>query len=47
MELDTYQQLFDKVQLKADSKAAGRWDTNHGGEYFAVGVGGAMDRTRR
>jgi predicted phage terminase large subunit-like protein len=30
------------VQLKADSKAAGRWDTNHGGEYFAVGVGGAM-----
>jgi predicted phage terminase large subunit-like protein len=42
MELDTYQQLFDKVQLKADSKAAGRWDTNHGGEYFAVGVGGAM-----
>ena len=42
MELDTYQQLFEKVQLKADSKAAGRWDTNHGGEYFAVGVGGAM-----
>jgi predicted phage terminase large subunit-like protein len=42
MELDTYQQLFDAVQLKADSKAAGRWDTNHGGEYFAVGVGGAM-----
>ena len=42
MGLDIYQQLFDKVQLKADSKAAGRWDTNYGGEYFAVGVGGAM-----
>jgi predicted phage terminase large subunit-like protein len=42
MELDTYQQIFEKVKLKADSKAAGRWDTNHGGEYFAVGVGGAM-----
>jgi predicted phage terminase large subunit-like protein len=30
------------VALRADSKAAGRWDTDHGGEYFAVGVGGAM-----
>ena len=36
MELDTYQQLFDAVQLKADSKAAGRWDTNHGGEYLLL-----------
>jgi len=30
------------VQLQADSKAAGRWSTNHGGEYFASGVGGAI-----
>jgi len=28
--------------LQADSKAAGRWDTNAGGEYFAAGVGGAI-----
>jgi predicted phage terminase large subunit-like protein len=42
MEMDRYQELFSDSQLQADSKAAGRWDTNHGGEYFAVGVGGAM-----
>ena len=42
MDTDLYKALFDGVTLQADSKAAGRWDTNHGGEYFAVGVGGAM-----
>jgi predicted phage terminase large subunit-like protein len=42
MDTDRYRSLFDDVVLQADSKAAGRWDTNHGGEYFAVGVGGAM-----
>jgi len=42
MEMDRYKELFSEVSLKADSKAAGRWDTNRGGEYFAVGVGGAM-----
>jgi predicted phage terminase large subunit-like protein len=28
--------------LSVDSKAAGRWDTNKRGEYFAIGVGGAV-----
>ena len=28
--------------MQADSKAAGRWNTNKGGEYFAIGVGGAV-----
>jgi predicted phage terminase large subunit-like protein len=28
--------------LAADNAAAGRWETNKGGEYFAVGVGGAV-----
>ncbi len=42
MDLDRYTEVFPKVALKADSKAAGRWDTDAGGEYFAVGVGGAM-----
>jgi predicted phage terminase large subunit-like protein len=28
--------------LAADSQAAGRWETSHGGEYFAAGVGGAI-----
>jgi len=37
-----YRQVFDKVNLQADSKAAGRWNTNRGGEYFAIGVGGAV-----
>ena len=37
-----YQNIFDGVALQADSKAAGRWSTNHGGEYFAAGVGGAI-----
>ena len=39
---DRYRELFPHVDLKADSKAAGRWDTNQGGTYFAVGVGGAV-----
>ena len=38
-----YRQVFDKVNLQADSKAAGRWNTNKGGEYFAIGVGGAVN----
>jgi predicted phage terminase large subunit-like protein len=42
MDMDTYKEVFPDVSLKQDSKAAGRWDTNLGGEYFAVGVGGAM-----
>jgi hypothetical protein len=42
MDMETYKEVFPDVSLKQDSKAAGRWDTNRGGEYFAVGVGGAM-----
>ena len=42
MDTEEYKQVFNDVALRADSKAAGRWDTDHGGEYFAVGVGGAM-----
>lgn len=34
--------VFQGVSLKADSKAAGRWDTNHSGSYFACGVGGSL-----
>lgn len=42
MDMAPYKGVFPDVELKADSKAAGRWDTNSGGEYFAAGVGGAM-----
>tara|TARA_Y100001973_G_C4978952_1_gene223269 strand:- start:59 stop:571 length:513 start_codon:yes stop_codon:yes gene_type:complete len=38
---DRYQKIF-KTQLQEDSKAAGRWETSDGGEYFAAGVGGAI-----
>ena len=42
MDSDAYKEVFPDVRLAADSKAAGRWETNKGGEYFASGVGGAM-----
>ena len=42
MELEIYKQIFPDVDLKADSKAAGRWETGQGGEYYAAGVGGAL-----
>ena len=37
-----YKAIFGDVKLKEDSKAAGRWETNHGGEYFAAGVDGSI-----
>lgn len=37
-----YQKIFPGVGLQSDSKAAGRWSTNQAGEYFAIGVGGAV-----
>ena len=36
-----YAKIF-KTRLQEDSKAAGRWETAQGGEYFAAGVGGAI-----
>jgi len=42
MELEIYREIFPEVDLRADSKAAGRWETGQGGEYFAAGVGGAI-----
>ena len=37
-----YREIFPDVMLSTDSKSAGRWSTNSGGEYFAVGVGGTV-----
>ena len=42
MDHEDYKRVFKDVELSADSKAAGRWETNKGGEYFATGVGGAI-----
>ena len=39
---DDFKKIFSQVSLRSDSKAAGRWSTNKGGEYFAIGVGGAV-----
>jgi predicted phage terminase large subunit-like protein len=39
---EVYKSIFPNVGLQSDSKAAGRWATNHGGDYFAIGVGGAV-----
>ena len=39
---EDYQKVFKGVELRSDSKAAGRWNTSKGGAYFAVGVGGSM-----
>ena len=39
---EDYKEIFPSLALRADSKAAGRWSTSKGGEYFAIGVGGAV-----
>ena len=39
---DPYKNIFPQVELQADSKSASRWGTNFQGEYFAIGVGGAL-----
>ena len=39
---EVYGEVFPNVALQVDSKAAGRWATNHGGDYFAIGVGGTV-----
>lgn len=42
IDTDTYRQIFPTVTLAADSKSAGRWNTNMGGEYFACGIGSSI-----
>ena len=39
---EQYAKIFPNVNLRSDSKAAGRWSTNANGEYFAIGVGGTV-----
>ena len=39
---ESYKDIFPQVELQADSKSASRWGTNFNGEYFAIGVGGAL-----
>jgi predicted phage terminase large subunit-like protein len=39
---EAYRDIFPQIELQADSKSASRWGTNFNGEYFAIGVGGAL-----
>ena len=39
---EDYRAIFPDLNLQVDSKAAGRWNTSKGGDYFAIGVGGAV-----
>jgi predicted phage terminase large subunit-like protein len=42
VDTDAYHKLFPDLALASDSKAAGRWNTNKQGDYFAIGIGGAV-----
>ena len=42
LDSEIYRDVFPEMELARDAKASGRWSTNEGGEYYAVGVGGAL-----
>lgn len=42
LDSDEYRQIFPKTVVADDQKAAGKWSTSAGGQYYAVGVGGAL-----
>jgi len=37
-----YKAIFPDTNIASDAKAAAQWNTTKGGEYFAIGVGGAL-----
>jgi predicted phage terminase large subunit-like protein len=39
---DNYKELFPATTVADDQKAAGKWSTSAGGQYYAAGVGGAL-----
>ena len=42
VDTENYHAVFPDLSLSSDSKAAGRWNTSKGGDYFAIGIGGAV-----
>ena len=42
LDSEIYRDVFPEIELARDAKASGRWSTNEGGDYYAVGVGGAL-----
>ena len=43
---DEHRILFPSISVSDDSRAAGRWDTNAGGSYYAAGVGSSVTGRR-
>ena len=39
---DEYHEVFPRTLVAEDQKAAGKWSTSSGGQYYAAGVGGAL-----
>jgi predicted phage terminase large subunit-like protein len=39
---EDYKEIFPHTQVAVDQKAAGKWSTSDGGQYYAAGVGGAL-----
>jgi predicted phage terminase large subunit-like protein len=39
---DEYKEIFPQTMVADDQKAAGKWSTGAGGQYYAAGVGGAL-----
>ena len=42
IETEEYRELFPATAVADDQKAAGKWSTSTGGQYYAAGVGGAL-----
>ena len=42
LDSEEYADIFPQTHVAADQKAAGKWSTSAGGQYYAAGVGGAL-----
>ncbi len=42
LDTEEYREIFPQTIVADDQKAAGKWSTSAGGQYYAAGVGGAL-----
>ena len=42
LDTEEYREVFPQTMVADDQKAAGKWSTSAGGQYYAAGVGGAL-----
>ena len=42
LDTEEYREIFPQTMVADDQKAAGKWSTSSGGQYYAAGVGGAL-----